>query len=200
MKQKLKDKYLSGNNTYANLFSDLEILKQYQKNEIIKSREMAKAYFENDWFDIKQLLIKEIEREMQKGKIKRRELIDEINNKYFDDKKTFEYIVERFGIKENFPEDYEKLFEKDVWLKSIKTISTYLKFYKEKTASYAMNNFQNVDGSDLIDLDYTLFFPYITYFVTANTKHFLFGVDDSKVKSFQELTTILDGITPKLES
>jgi hypothetical protein len=99
--------------------------------------------------------------------------------------------MERFRIKEFFPK-YIKLYSNNVWFNNIKTISTFLKFYMEKMERYTKQNFTNVVGADLLDLDYTVYFPYIDFFVTENEKHFLYGIDDMKVKTFDEFKKLLN--------
>jgi hypothetical protein len=190
MKQKLYKMYFDSETLFKKLLETNIIFDDEQVEYIKNTREEIKRQYEQDWLKSKNVINAEISKLKKEEGIPRSKIVKDVIEKYFFDKNTFNLVMERFGIEKIFPE-YKTLFLDNIWVHKIKTISTFMKFYVRKMEQYVNYNFTNVKGADLLDLDYTVFFPYIDFFITENKKHFLHGIDNTKIKTFDEFEEML---------
>ncbi|MCX7698423.1 MAG: hypothetical protein N2114_03030 [Candidatus Goldbacteria bacterium] len=166
----------------------------YDKNQvdyITKEREKIKKLYLDDWKKSAAIIRPIIEKIKKEEGVNRFKILDNVKEKYILSCELFDYVMERFYIKKYFNCYYLLLYVNNTWLKKIRTLSSFMNYYLIRAENYYNQNFQNISGSDLIDLDYTVYFPLIDYFITENKKHFLNKFNDEKIKNFKEFNKMI---------
>lgn len=193
LKSALYQIFFKSGNSFKELIDSGEIFNKEQIKYIKEYREKNKELYFNNWrksADIIKPIIKQIK---ENEKIKRDRILEDFIKNYFFYKDTFDYLMERFCIKKYFPEYYLLLYLDNTYLK-IKSILSFVNYYIKIAENYFKKNLKNVTGSDLLDLDYTVYFPFIDYFVTENKKDFLYEYNNGKIINFENIYSIINNL------